>query len=422
MKTGTWMLFFLALRICATGQTDGSDDAIVTPPGVVITSLATSDDIANAMSIQYDGKIILSGFCNASFTLLKYTPDGHLDPSFGTGGIVKTIHKTGEDRSSATLVLGDGKIVVAGSLYNNNAMDFAMVRYQPDGNWDTTFGKRGLIIRSIREGDDAATSMALQPDGKVIVAGSSNNGNYEDFALVRFNYDGSLDRSFGDNGMIISNISSGDDQIAAVALQPDGKIVAAGSSNTDFCVARYLPGGEPDRSFGVNGIVVKSLQNGEDLAKSVAIQPDGKIVVAGSSFNGDSFDFAIARFTPQGRLDQTFGKEGILLTSVRDGDDKVYAMTLQPDGKIIVAGSSDNGSADDIALMRINSKGSPDESFGNKGVIITSVQKGDEHAYCIALQKDMKFVAAGNSNNGYNNDFIIIRYMPDGTLDPDFGR
>jgi uncharacterized delta-60 repeat protein len=421
MRTGI-LLFFMALFTCGSAQDGGEDGLAAFPPGVVITSLSTSDDIANSMSIQYDGKIILSGFCNASFTLLKYTSDGHLDPSFGTGGIVKTIHKTAEDRSSATLVLDDGKIVVAGSLYTNTAMAFAMVRYQPDGHWDTTFGKQGLIFRSIREDDDVATSMALQRDGKVIVAGSSNNGNYEDFALVRFNYDGSLDHSLGNNGMVITSISSGDDRISAVAMQPDGKIVAAGSSNTDFGVVRYLPNGEPDRSFGVNGIVVKSLQNGEDLAKSVAIQPDGKIVVAGSSFNGDSFDFAIARFTPEGRLDNTFGKDGILLTSVRDGDDKIYAMALQPDGKIIVAGSSDNGSVDDIALMRINSNGNPDESFGNKGVIITSVQKGDEHAYCIAMQKDMKFVVAGNSNNGFNNDFIMIRYMPDGTLDPDFGR
>jgi uncharacterized delta-60 repeat protein len=422
MKTGILMLFFMTLRICASAQSGGSDNPVVPPPGVVITSLSTSDDIASAMSLQYDGKIVISGFCNASFTLLKYTPEGRLDPSFGTGGIVKTIHKTVEDRSSATLVLGDGKILMAGSLYDNNAIYFAMVRYQPDGQWDTTFGKKGLIIRSIGEGDDVATSVALQPDGKIIVAGSSNNGNNEDFALVRFNHNGTMDDSFGKNGMVISNVSSGDDRIAAVTLQPDGKIVAAGSSNTDFGVARYLPNGEPDKTFGVNGIVVKSLQNGEDLAMGVAVQPDGKIVVAGSSFNGDSFDFAIARFTPEGRLDKTFGKAGILLTSVRDGDDKVYALALQPDGKIIVAGSSDNGSADDIALMRISNNGNPDEAFGKKGIIITSVQKGDEHAYCISLQKDQKIVVAGNSNNGYNNDFIIIRYMPNGALDPDFGR
>ena len=416
------MLLFMALRICTSAQSGGSDDAVTPPPGVVLTSLSTSDDIASAMSLQYDGMIVVSGFCNASFTLLKYTPEGRLDPSFGTGGVVKTIHKTVEDRSSATLVLGDGKILMAGSLYDNNAMYFAMVRYQPDGNWDTTFGNKGLIVRSIGEGDDVATSMALQPDGKIIVAGSSTNGNYEDFALVRFNYNGTMDSTFGKNGMVISNISSGDDRIAAVTLQRDGKIVAAGSANTDFGVARYLPNGEPDRSFGANGIVIKSLQNGEDLAQGVTIQPDGKIIVAGSSFNGDNFDFAVARFTPEGRLDKTFGKEGIVLTPVGDGDDKVNALALQPDGKIILAGSSDNGAANDIALMRFSNSGTADESFGKKGLVITSVQKGDENAYCIALQKDLKIVVAGNSNNGFNNDFIIIRYLPDGTLDPDFGR
>ncbi|MEI8007678.1 MAG: delta-60 repeat domain-containing protein [Bacteroidota bacterium] len=422
LTTLLFILSFLLFACHLSGQSHEPSNRVNPHPGSSIISLTTSDDIANSLVIAPDGNMFVSGYTNSWFTLFKVTTGGRLDNTFGSKGMVKTSLKSGEDLLSSIVLLPDNKILVSGSAYNGTHNDFAMLKFLPQGGIDTTFGTKGMFLMHARGGNDIASSMALQPDGKIIVVGSSSDGNYDAFALARFKPEGDPDPSFGKNGLVVTDVRYGDDRISDLAVQPDGKIVVAGSSNTKLGVARYLCDGELDRSFGNNGITLTSVSDCEDIAAAIGLQGDGKIVVAGSSFNGESFNFTVVRYTTLGKPDASFGKGGIVITSLGDGDDKVSDLLVQPDGKLVAGGSTFNGQADDFALVRYNCDGSLDQSFGNKGIVITSVQKGDEHIYSLALQRDGKIVAAGNTNNGYNNDFIVLRFMPDGSLDPDFGR
>ncbi len=416
---------FLIFAIISLGsnvfsQTDGTKFS-GKRTGIVITSLSTADNEANAMAIQKDGKILIAGYSQTEFALVRYNANGMLDPAFGGCGIVLTSLKSGDSHTSALAIQPDGKIVVAGSTYNGTANDFAVIRYNENGILDPSFGKAGIAITSIHAGDDNASGVAIQPDGKIVVAGSSNNGSNFDFALIRYNPNGTLDPAFGTGGIVSIDIRNGDDQVSAVAIQPDGKIVVAGYSNTDFALARFKPNGTLDADFGKDGKVITSIRSGEDEASSISIQPDGKIVVAGSSNNGLNFDFAVVRYNVNGTLDLSFGKGGMVISMIRDGDDKASSVAIQADGKIIAGGSSNNGSNFDFALIRYYPNGTLDPSFGEGGKVMTDIRNGDDQANAIAIQTDGKIVAAGNSNNGSSNDFAIIRYNNSGTFDPDFG-
>jgi len=404
-----------------SGQNQGKYNPSNIAKGIVITPVSTVDNEANAMAIQKDGKIVVAGYSNTDFTVVRYNSNGSLDSVFGFGGIVKTSLRCGDQHTSAIAIQQDGKIVVAGSTNNGTANDFAVIRYNENGRLDPSFGKGGIAITSISDGDDNASGVAIQTDGKIVVAGSSNNGSNFDFALIRYNPDGTPDPAFGTGGVVSIDIRNGDDQVSALAIQPDGKIVVAGYSNTDLALARFRPNGSLDATFGEGGKVITSIRSGEDEASAISIQPDGKIVVAGSSNNGLNFDFAVVRYNPNGTLDRTFGKGGMVVTLIRDGDDKASSVAIQADGKIIAGGSSNNGLNFDFALIRYFPDGTLDPAFGEMGIVMTDIRSGDDHANAIAIQTDGKIVAAGNSNNGSSNDFVIIRYKENGTFDPDFG-
>jgi uncharacterized delta-60 repeat protein len=417
-------IFIIALIISVfsvSAQTPGGAHPAAVQNGIVITPVSTVDNEANAMAIQKDGKIVVAGYSNTDFAVVRYNTDGTLDPAFGTGGIVKTSLRCGDEHTSAIAIQPDGKIVIAGSTNNGTANDFAVIRYNENGTLDHAFGKNGIVTTSIHAGDDNASGVAIQKDGKIIVAGSSNNGSDFDFALIRYNSNGTLDPAFGKGGIVSIDIRNGDDQVSAVAIQADGKIVVAGYSNTDFALARFRENGTLDAAFGTGGKVITSIRSGEDEASAISIQPDGKIVVAGSSNNGLNFDFAIVRYNANGRLDPTFGKGGMVTTAIRDGDDKAAAVAIQADRKIVVAGSSNNGLNFDFALVRYNPNGTLDPAFGEGGIVMTDIRSGDDHANAIAIQADGKIVTAGNSNNGSNNDFAVIRYTTAGKFDPAFG-
>ena len=391
------------------------------PQGVVITSMSAADDEAYDMLLQKDGKIILTGYSNTDIAAVRYLANGTIDNSFGSGGIVKTALRTVNPISSAIALQSDGKIILAGSANNGQTNDFALLRYNSNGNLDQTFGKQGIVITSLSEGDDNATDVSVQKDGKILVVGCCNDGSKTDFALVRYNSNGSLDPTFGKEGIVLTSLSQGDDQAVAMAVQPDGKILLTGYSNTNIATVRYKPDGSLDKSFGKNGIVITSVNSGEDEAEDITLQEDGKILIAGKSNNGLNNDFALLRYNPDGSLDPTFGKGGIVVTGIRDGDDQASALCIQSDGKIIAAGSSNNGLNYDFALIRYNRNGSVDRSFGQNGVVLTYIREGNDLASAVIVQEDGKILAGGNSNSGTTNDFALIRYDKNGKIDTDFG-
>src|SRR5213082_4067581 len=311
--------------------------------------------------------------------------DGDLDPTFGTEGKVLTDFDHSTDIADAVAVQTDGKLVVVGQTYKNNdytGEDFAVARYNTDGTLDSTFGTRGKVRTDFPGLAAVASSVLIQPDGKIVVAGGAFPlfTFLGDFKVVRYNPDGSLDSSFGEGGIVTTTFPEGS-YASDVALQADGKIIAAGtvfvdftpgeSSNTDFALARYNPNGTPDATFGNGGQVSTDFLGLEDDAFSVLIQPDGKIVAIGSANDPATFyDFAAARYRGNGTLDTTFGVAGKVSTDFGDQNfDRARSAALQSDGKIVAAGFaiSQNGVVQNFAVARYASNGVLDTTFSRDG-------------------------------------------------------
>ncbi len=388
--------------------------------GKVTTTFGSStDDYAYAVALAPDGKIVVAGRSyngtNNDFALARYNADGSLDTSFGSGGKVTTGIHTGDDVAYALALAPDGKIVVAGYTdAGSTGYDFALARYNADGSLDTTFGSGGKVTTAFGSGTDEAYALALAPDGKIVVAGRSRNGANYDFALARYHTDGTLDTSFGSGGKVVTAIGANTDEAYALALDPDGKIVAAGTSlnglTYDFALARYNADGSLDTTFGSGGKVTTAIGSGYDAAAGVALTPDGKIVLAGRSHNGTNLDFALARYNANGTLDTTFGSGGKVVTAIGTSDDIAYDIALAPDGRMVVTGMSDNGTNLDFALARYNADGTLDASFGSGGKVTTPIGASNDSAYAIVLAPDGKIVVAGASHNGTNYDFALARY------------
>jgi len=314
--------------------------------------------------------------------------------------------------------------IYALAIFTVSSFLFSINSYAQDGSLDLTFGINGKLITDIGGGDDAGNSMAIQNDGKIVVLGFSNNGSNDDFALIRYNANGTLDLSFGTNGKLVTPIGSGNDYGLSVAIQSDGKILAAGyshnGSNNDFAVVRYNSNGTLDNSFGTNGKVTTDIGGGNDRAYSLAIQSDGKIVVAGSSPNSPDYDFAIARYNSNGTLDLSFDTDGINTTNIGSSNDYCYSVAIQGDGKIVAAGYSHNGSNNDFAVARYNSNGTLDVSFDTDGIVTTDFGNDGDNGRSVVIQSDSKILVAGYSYNGIDNEFALVRYNIDGTLDLSF--
>jgi uncharacterized delta-60 repeat protein len=367
---------------------------------------------------------------------------GALDPTFGTDGQVTTAFQDGA-RANAVVLQPDGKIIAAGTSGPTSSTGFALARYNPDGSLDTSFGSGGKVTTAIGSLSEAA-ALALQPDGKIVAAGSSYDASHsaalDDFALARYNPDGSLDTSFGSGGKVTTPIGTSSDEAQTVALQPNGKIVVAGYSWVDtgnevtdytiIALVRYNADGSLDASFGSGGKVTTRI--GPDLAHAdaVAVQPDGKIVVAGESSLGTTYHFTLVRYAPDGSLDQTFGTGGEVITVIPGSDYSwAKALVLQPDGKILAIGWAERIGAPTccdgrFALARYKPDGSLDTSFGAGGTVTTAFVAYSE-ANALALQADGKIVVAGlrahTPGKAFNFDFALARYFSNGSLDPSFG-
>ncbi|MEQ1594931.1 MAG: delta-60 repeat domain-containing protein [Casimicrobium sp.] len=386
--------------------------------GRVITPVGSGTDVAYSLAPQPDGMIVVAGTCsNGSdydFCLARYLANGVLDTNFNGIGKVITAIGSGNDGAYSLALQPDGRIVVTGSCLNGTTYDFCLARYLVSGALDLSFNGTGTVITAIGSGTDAAYSVALQPDGKIVVAGRCSNGTNTDFCLARYLASGALDVSFNSTGTVITTIGSGGDVARGVALQADGKIVVAGyctnGTTYDFCLARYLATGTLDVSFNGSGTVITPIGVGDDYAISLALQPDGKIIVSGVCSNGANSDFCLARFLANGTFDTSFNSTGKVITPIGSGDDYGYSVALQPDDKIIVAGYCSNGANFDFCLARYLANGTLDTSFGGTGKVITAIGSGNDVANSAALQPDGKIVVAGFCSNGTNDDFCLARY------------
>jgi uncharacterized delta-60 repeat protein len=347
---------------------NGSLDPSFGNEGKVLTLLGGGQfDTVSELALQPDGKIVAVGQArspgtfNVDITVVRYNSDGSYDTTFGSGGIVQTHLAGTDDQGSGVVLQPDGKIVVAGRTGNSFYANFVILRYNSNGSPDSTFGSTGSVTTHFDGGYQTtanARDVALLPDGKLVAAGFyfKDSGYPTVHAFVRYNPNGSLDTTFGDGGKVVSSVAGFPDHLLP---KPDGRFlvvghIGVGYHDNDFELAQYNADGSLDTGFGSNGKVTTSFTAGsDDLAHAVALQPDGKIVVAGETGNYPHFHFALARYSSDGQLDPTFGTNGKVSTALSSSWDAAYSLALQPDGKIVLAGECDQCPGGlDFALVR----------------------------------------------------------------------
>ena len=399
---------------------NGSLDNSFGIEGKVTTDLGDAADVANSAVIQDDGKILVAGYTSGStytnVAIARYNTDGSLDTSFDKDGRVITNLSVKSSAASIAMLPGN-KIVVAGN-YGTDEMnnDFLICEYNPDGSPDAAFQNNGSLTIDLSGKDDFANAVAVQSNGKILVAGSTTGISGSDFALVRINTDGNLDMSFNNNtGKTSTDFGSSDDMGSSVVIQSDGKIIVAGSSsngiNYDFAMVRYNSDGTIDKNFGSQGKVKTDIQNSEDFESSEIIQPDGKIILVGySSIMGGSYNLSMARYNSNGIIDNSFGTNGKVITNLGTSYGYSNSSVLQTDGKIDVLWNSFNGNDVDFTIVRYNSNGSLDKTFGTNGVATIDFGNSNDVGSAISLQKDGKIIAAGSAGNSYTSNFAILRY------------
>ena len=400
------------------GQTPGSLDLTFgSGTGFVTTNVTDSANYGRAVSIQSDGKIVVTGYGKngaaglQNFATTRYNANGSLDNTFGK---IITNFGGGDATAYATAIQSDGKIIVAGAT-----IGFALVRYNTNGTLDAGFGTSGKVTTPLG-GYAIIYAVAIQADGKIVVAGSKTVSNISSFALARYNSNGSLDNTFNTTGYVTTSIGSAGSAAFALAIQTDGKILATGftkTTNRDIAIIRYNANGSLDNTFNSTGIVTTSIGSSDEQAQSIALQSEGKIVVTGRSNNGSDYDFALIRYNTNGSLDNTFNTSGIVTTPVGSSQDGAYSVAIQTNGKIVAAGYSYNGTDNDFAVVTYNSNGSVDNTFGTNGIVKTQIGTSDNAAYALALQADGKIVVAGyakiSSLFGPTYGFAVARYNTD---------
>ena len=382
--------------------------------GITITDIDSGIDKIYQLQLQPDGKIISVGYAEINgqfdFALARYNVNGTLDFSFDDDGIVTTSFGIDKDKAYSVVLQPDGKIIAAGSSWNGLNFDFAIAKYQSNGMLDSTFASNGKLIATPSPFTDVIYAIALQADGKIVVAGYSNTL----MALMRFMNNGTVDSTFGINGVAKTEVEFNFNKGYALTIQPDGKTIAAGHANNghdnECILTRYLVNGLPDSAFGTLGIVILNIDTGNDVINDIVLQPDGKIIAVGATYNPFNTDFVVARLNLNGSLDSSFSNDGLTVFSFSNDDDEAYSVLLQPDGKIIVAGSSINANNRQFAVARLLNNGLPDNTFGTAGLYVNFISAND-YSYSAIQQPDNKIIVAGFSNNGNNTDFTLFRLM-----------
>ncbi len=427
--------FCLIIAIVSTANAQaGSLDNTFGSSGKVMTDFGTTaSSFGNAIAIQPDGKILVAGknytsATNNDFALVRYNINGTLDNTFDTDGIVTSDFFTANSIANCMAIQADGKILVAGTDYGGNG-SYGVARYNSNGTPDISFGTNGKAVACT----GVCNSIAMQADGKILLAGTREDYVFQ---IARLTINGTPDFSFGSSGTEAYSVGPGGTTGSfsfaySVLVQSDGKIILAGyyyyaptGGSHRFVVARINSNGTSyDTGFGNGGnsygdIVDPNMNMGSynDNAFCAALQSDGKILIAGSanssSANGD---FAVMRLNINGTLDYSFGNTGKTIVNIGNGMEEVRSIAIQSDGKIILAGST-MGTGFDFALVRLNSNGVIDNSFDGDGKVTTNIGAGDDFGCAAAIQTDGKLVLAGRTMSGAKGNLALVRYSGNGTV------
>jgi uncharacterized delta-60 repeat protein len=407
----------------------------------VVTNLTPWNENVGDVAIQRNGKIVVVGRASSrsgygSMAVLRYRADGRLDRGFGgRDGVVVTDVARREDRASAVAIQPNGRIVVVGTATVAGHDTIAIVRYRRKGALDLTFGEQGIATVDLGGPDDeTGEDLAIQANGKIVVAGTVFGSS--SFSLARLDRRGELDDSFDGDGVATADVGGELALTSSLALQPDGEIVVAGASWSEagfdgIAVVRFTADGQPDGTFGTGGVATAEFtagtDGGGDWAGGVAIQRNGRIVVAGDAGGPAEYtsSFGVARFFADGSLDPSFRGDGTVRTNFTRWDDSASDVAIQPNGKIVVVGVAGYmwGSVPTFALARYRRDGTLDQTFGDGGKLRTrvgGVQPGQEMdivgswANGVALQADGRIVVAGEVDrvtaDRIDGRFALARY------------
>ena len=442
---------FATGRFTANGFPDSTynGNGIVSEYLVPSTQYGQNEENGNSVIVQPDGKIIAAGETdpfNGIWSLVRYNVDGTRDTSFGTDGVSNVPNHI---FVNAIALRKDGKIISAGSvidlftirgdqdyftytdsghtnapftavavLPNNRIVatsgdgnNFTVQRFTNLGKDDSTFNGTGIQVTDFG-GTDAPNSIVIQPDQKIVVAGSTTTGATQNFALARYTTSGSVDSSFNDSGKIVTPFDTSASYAASVAIDSVGKVIAFGTATslsgiTYLAAARYNTDGSTDNSLSTSGKIMEALKQGNTVFYATAVQADGKPVSAGYAWNGTNNDFALERFNLDGTPDNTFNGTGKVFLDFASGDDRATSVVIQTDGKIVVGGSS-NGI---LTIVRYNTNGTIDATFNGIGTKITGISSGGTAK--LALETGGRIIAGSGST--------ISAYTNAGNVDATFG-
>lgn len=419
VAAGGSLACILVLARLAGAAPSGVLDPSFGSAGKVVTAIGGGDDFGNAAAIQADGRVLVAGYSTTTTTsddmsVARFDDTGVLDPTFAGTGKAIVGHGNDADRALAVAVSPvDQKIVLAGFVRTAGKDDVAIVRLQANGTLDGGFAAGGKATVSLAPGDDAATAVAVQSDGKVVAAGWALGTN-RDVAVTRLTTGGALDTTFAGTGKLVFPVGTGNDEAAAIAIQPDGRILVAGSaadgSQADMLVARLTPGGTLDPTFGPDGKVRIAFGTGNEFATGLALQPDGRILVGGYARVGTAWNFAVARLTASGALDPTFDGDGLVTTAIGSSS-KAWAVGFG-DGHVLLAGSAQVGGNDDFALARYGVDGALDVHFGG-GAVTAAFGSGADVARGVVVQSDRRIVVAGSARSLNDDNFALARWLVD---------
>jgi uncharacterized delta-60 repeat protein len=382
-----------------------------------VVTVFPNGSIATAVAIDHHDRILVAGYTirdDPDLALARFTPAGRLDPSFdGDGKLVLDLG--GSDYAFDVAIADGGGIVVVGE--RSAAEDrVAVVRLRPNGRLDPTFGGDGVVLTSFGRRFQSANGVALMADGRIVIAGSISNGSTGRSALARYRTDGRLDRAFGDDGRVTLDLSPSGERFDDLAVLPGGAIVAAGSAEHGliprFSVAKVRADGTLDDGFGRTGVGYRLVDVGfgPDVAHALTIQPDGGIVVVGSVAGDPRGGWAIARLRAAGRLDPAFSGDGRLVTGTATGAGTAFAVLAQANGKLLVAGRVHRrATQDDLAVVRLKPGGGRDLTFGVRGIATVDVAGRSDAARDAILQPNGKLVLVGDAVQDGRRRFVATR-------------
>ena len=410
-------VFCFSLTYLSVAQSAGDLDKTFGNSGKVNVGISGYYDVAKSMALQHDGKIVVVGYGKESLVSFKglsvarYLQNGEMDFDFGNLGVIQRVTMDLEGEAYSVAIQKDDKIVITGYSISpaTNNKEITLIRFTENGNIDKSFGNKGFIVTEISDRKDVGESVAIQHDGKIVVVGTTDHKPTTDIVLVRYNQNGSIDYSFGINGIVITDIKSSMDIGKSIAIQRDGKLIVAGFThiiNKFFMtLLRYDSNGDLDPTFGESGIVITDI-NGRRSKMDMAIQNDGKIILVGPSEVENSHHFTVLRFNNNGSLDQSFGRNGVTKTIIGDHSE-AESVALDLNGNIVVAGTTELGNEQFVVAM-YNQSGMLAPEFGLDGIAKTSFIKNSvDRAHSVVIDNDGNIIVAGETKNDYTTFGLV---------------